>query len=54
MLEGLKKLFQKRSLASLEEKVKEISALEGEISALSNEELTAKSLALKERVRAVI
>ena len=52
MLEGLKKLFQKHSLASLEEKVKEINALEAAIAAVSNEELTAKSLALRERVRA--
>ena len=52
MLEGLKKLFQTRSLASLEEKVKEINALEPAMTALSDAELTAKSLALKERVRA--
>jgi len=52
MLEGLKKIFQKRSLASLEEKVKEINALEEGLSAVTNEELTAKSLALRERVRA--
>jgi len=51
MLEGLKKLFQKRSLAALEEKVKEINALEPAMEALSNEELTAKSLALRERVK---
>jgi preprotein translocase subunit SecA len=52
MLEGLKKMFQKRSLAELEEKVREISALEPAIAALSNEELTAKSLALRERAKA--
>ena len=51
MLEGIKKLFQKRSLASLEEKVKEINALEPAMGALSNEELTAKSLALRERAK---
>jgi preprotein translocase subunit SecA len=50
MLEGLKKMFQKRSLASLEEKVKEINALEPAMTALSDAELTAKSLSLKERV----
>ena len=52
MLEGLKKMFQKRSLAALEEKVKEISALEPRMAALSDAELTTKSLALRERVRA--
>ncbi|HUC31250.1 MAG TPA: preprotein translocase subunit SecA, partial [Candidatus Paceibacterota bacterium] len=52
MLEGLKKMFQKRSLAALEEKVKEINALEPAMAALSNEELTAKSVALRERVKA--
>jgi preprotein translocase subunit SecA len=51
MLEGLRKMFQKRSLASLEEKVKEINAREEVVSALSDEELTAKSLSLKERVK---
>jgi preprotein translocase subunit SecA len=52
MLEGLKKMFQKRSLASLEEKVKEINALEPAMAALSDGELTEKSLALRERVKA--
>ncbi len=52
MLEGLKKMFQKRSLATLEEKVKEINALEPAMAELSDAELTAKSLALRERVRA--
>jgi preprotein translocase subunit SecA len=52
MLEGLKKLFQKNSLAALEEKVKGINALEPALEAISDEELTAKSLALRERVRA--
>jgi preprotein translocase subunit SecA len=52
MLEGLKKLFQKRSLVALEEKVKEINALEPQVAALSDAALTAKSLALRERVRA--
>jgi preprotein translocase subunit SecA len=51
MLEGIKKMFQGRTLAPLEEKVKEINALEPEIAALSNEELTAKSLTLRERVK---
>ena len=45
-------MFQKRSLAALEEKVKEINALEPAMAALSDAELTAKSLALRERVRA--
>jgi preprotein translocase subunit SecA len=52
MLEGLKKMFQKRSLATLEEKVKEINALEPAMAALTDGELTAKSLALRERVKA--
>ncbi|HEY5220793.1 MAG TPA: preprotein translocase subunit SecA [Candidatus Paceibacterota bacterium] len=52
MLEGLKKMFQKRSLAALDEKVKEINALEPQMAALSDAELTAKSLALRERVKA--
>ena len=52
MLEGLKKMFQKRSLAALEEKVKEINALEPAMAALTDAELTAKSLALRERVKA--
>ena len=51
MLEGLKKLFQTRSLADLEAKIKEINALEEPFSKLSDEEITAKSLALKERVK---
>jgi preprotein translocase subunit SecA len=54
MLEGLKKMFQKRSLAALEEKVKEINALEPAMTALSDAELTAKSLALRERVKAEV
>ncbi len=52
MLEGIKKIFQKRSLVALEEKVKEINASEPALAALSNEELTAKSLALRERAKA--
>jgi len=52
MLEGIKKMFQKRSLAALEEKVKEINALEPAMAALTDAELTAKSLALRERVKA--
>ena len=52
MLEGLKKRFQRRSLAPFEEKVKEINALEHQMKALSDEDLTAKSLALRERVMA--
>ena len=45
-------MFQKRSLATLEEEVKEINALEPQMAALTDAELTAKSLALRERVRA--
>ena len=52
MLDGLKKMFQKRSLVALEEKVREINALEPAVAGLSDEELTAKSLALRERVKA--
>jgi preprotein translocase subunit SecA len=52
MLEGLKKMFQKRSLAALEEKVREINALESAMAALTDAELTVKSLALRERVKA--
>jgi preprotein translocase subunit SecA len=52
MLEGLKKIFQKRSLVALEEKVKEINALEPAMAALSDAALTAKSLALRERAKA--
>lgn len=52
MLEGLKKMFQGRSLAPLEEKVKAINALEPEMAALSDAALTAKSLALREQVQA--
>jgi preprotein translocase subunit SecA len=51
MLEGLKNLFQGKPLARLEEKIKEISALEEPFLKLSNEEVTAKSLALKEQVK---
>jgi preprotein translocase subunit SecA len=51
MLEGLKKMFQKRSLVALEEKVKEINALESAMAALSDEGLTQKSATLRERVR---
>lgn len=51
MLEGLKKIFQKRSLAGLEEKIKEINALEPGLLELSDKEITTKSLALRERVK---
>lgn len=51
MLEGLKKLFQGNSLGAPQETIKEINALEEGLVGLSNEEITAKSLALKERVR---
>ncbi|MDR3582353.1 MAG: preprotein translocase subunit SecA [Candidatus Pacebacteria bacterium] len=50
MLEGLKKLFQKRSLADFVEKVGEINALEADIAALSDEGVKTKSLALRERI----
>ncbi|HUC02053.1 MAG TPA: preprotein translocase subunit SecA [Candidatus Paceibacterota bacterium] len=52
MLEGLKKMFQGRSLAGLEAKVKEVNALEPAMEAVSDGDLTAKSLALRERVSA--
>ncbi len=52
MLEGLKKMFQGRSLASLEANVREINALEPMLQGLSDADLTAKSLVLKERVKA--
>ncbi len=51
MLEGLKKLFQTRSLADLEVKIKEINALEESFLKLSDQEITAKSLALREQVK---
>ena len=44
-------MFQKRSLEALEEKVKEINALEPEIAALTDAELGAKSAALRDRVK---
>jgi preprotein translocase subunit SecA len=50
MLEGIKKLFLKRSLADLEQKVTEINALEANMAALSDDELKAKSLALKDQI----
>jgi preprotein translocase subunit SecA len=50
MLGPIKKFFQKRSLGAFEERVQEINALEPEIQKLSDEELTAESLKLKERV----
>src|SRR5579864_5075357 len=46
---SIKNFFHKRSLATLEEKVKEIGALESEIQKLTDEELKAESLKLKER-----
>ncbi len=52
MLEGLKKLLQKRSLAGLEQKVKEINALEAEVAALEDQGILARSLALREKVKA--
>jgi preprotein translocase subunit SecA len=50
MLEGLKKLFLKRSLADFEQKVIEINALEADMAALSNDEIKAKSLDFKDRI----
>jgi preprotein translocase subunit SecA len=50
MLEGLKRMFQKRSISGLEVKVQEINALEEGLLALSAEELKARSLALKEKL----
>ena len=51
MFDGLKKMFQKRSLEALEEKVKEINALEPEMAALTDDGLGAKSAELRERVK---
>ena len=45
MFDGLKKMFQKRSLGAFEEKVKEINALEPGLAELTSDELTAKSTA---------
>ena len=50
MLEGLKKLFLKRSLAEFEQKVIEINALEADMAALSDDGLKAKSLVLKDQI----
>jgi preprotein translocase subunit SecA len=52
MLEGLKKIFQKSSIGALGEKVKEINALEPALAGIPDTELTAKSHALRERVKA--
>jgi preprotein translocase subunit SecA len=51
MLEGLKRMFQKRSISGLEAKVQEINALEEGLLALSDEELKARSLALKNNTK---
>jgi preprotein translocase subunit SecA len=51
MLEGLKKMFQKRSISGLEAKVQEINALEEGLLPLSNDDLKARSLALREKVK---
>ena len=50
MLGFVKNFFHKRSLATFEEKVKEINALESEIQKLTDDELKAESLKLKERI----
>src|SRR5581483_7672003 len=50
MFDSLKKMFSGKSLDALKERVAEISALEPEIQKLNNDELTAESLKLKERV----
>ena len=51
MFDGLKKMFQKRSLDELAQKVKEINALEPEMAALTDAGLAAKSGELRERVK---
>jgi preprotein translocase subunit SecA len=50
MFDSIKKIFHKRSLASLQLKVEEINALEPEMAKLGDEELKTESLKLKERV----
>ncbi len=50
MFGGIKKFFQKRSLSELEERVKEINALEPDIAKLSSEDLLAESAQLKDRI----
>jgi preprotein translocase subunit SecA len=50
MFDSLKKMFGGNPIASFEQKVGEINALEEQISKLSDEELKGKSLALKEKV----
>ncbi len=51
MFDAIKNLFHKRSLAALEGRVREINALEGEISKLNDEGLTEESGKLKERLK---
>jgi preprotein translocase subunit SecA len=50
MLEAFKKMFQKRSISGLEAKVQGINALEEGLLPLSNDELKARSLVLKEKL----
>ena len=52
MFGPIKDFFVKRSLASLEERVREIGALEPEIAKRSDSELAAESMKLKERAAA--
>jgi preprotein translocase subunit SecA len=52
MFDSLKKVFGGNAIAALTTKVGEINALEPEITKLSDEELTARGLKLKERVAA--
>jgi preprotein translocase subunit SecA len=49
MFEGLSKIFARRSLAPLEEKVSDINALEAEVHSLGPEALAVESAKLKER-----
>ena len=51
MFESVKKLFGGKPLAAIEERVREITALEPEIEKLSDDELAAESEKLKTRAR---
>jgi preprotein translocase subunit SecA len=50
MLGSIKKFFTKRSLGDIQKRVAEVNALEPEIQKLSDEEIRAESLKLRERV----
>ncbi len=52
MFDSIKKIFAKRSLEPLWAKVREINALEGEVAALSDDQLKSESENLKTRIKA--